>query len=214
VEDVLLAHFGLDHLVIGYDHGFGKDRSGDVGTLQSIGAEIGFGVTVVPHTDLHDAPISSTRIRRLLQEGNVVETAEALGRPYSIEGTVVRGDGRGRGLGFPTANLALGAPEKLIPAEGIYAVVVQLGEKARTFEGVLHLGERPTFAGALSTIEVMLFDFDGDLYGERLRLEFHGRVRGVEHFANVDQLVAAMNADVAAARDILARSFQGGARSS
>jgi riboflavin kinase / FMN adenylyltransferase len=204
VEDVLLEHFGLDHLVIGYDHGFGKDRTGDVGTLQSIGAELGFGVTVVPHTDLHDAPISSTRIRRLLQEGDVVEAAEALGRPYSIAGNVVRGDGRGRSLGFPTANLDIGAPEKLLPADGIYAVVVQMGDTAGSLEGVLHLGERPTFAGASSTIEVMLFEFDGDLYGERLRVEFHGRVRGIERFDNVDELVSAMNGDVLAARNILA----------
>ena len=211
VEDVLLAHFGLDHLVIGYDHGFGKDRSGDVSTLQSIGAELGFGVTVVAHTDLNDSPISSTRIRNLLLEGNVSEAAAALGRPYAIEGVVVRGDGRGRVLGFPTANLALVPSEKLIPAQGIYAVVVRVGPEGRTFGGVLHQGERPTFSGASSTIEVMLFDFEGDLYGESLRVEFHGHIRGVERFDSVDELVAAMNADVAAARDLLARSVGRGA---
>ncbi|MGH7470003.1 MAG: riboflavin biosynthesis protein RibF, partial [Longimicrobiales bacterium] len=105
VEQVLLAHFGLDHLVIGYDHGFGKDRSGDAATLQSLGQELDYGVTVVPHTDLHAQPISSTRIRALVTDGQVVEAAQALGRPYSFQGRVVRGDGRGRELGFPTANL-------------------------------------------------------------------------------------------------------------
>jgi riboflavin kinase/FMN adenylyltransferase len=203
VEDVLLAHFGLDHLVIGYDHGFGKDRSGDVSTLQNVGAELGFAVTVVAHTDLEDSPISSTRIRRMLQEGNVDQAAAALGRPYSIEGVVVRGDGRGRGLGFPTANLSINAAEKLVPAEGIYAVVARVEGAERTYDGVLHLGERPTFADARPTIEVMLFDFDGDLYGQEMGVEFHGRVRGVERFENVEDLIAAMHSDVRAARELL-----------
>jgi riboflavin kinase / FMN adenylyltransferase len=204
VEEVLLAHFGLDHLVIGYDHGFGKDRSGDVSTLQSIGAELGFGVTVVPHTDLGDIPISSTRIRQMLERGDVAEAADALGRLYSIEGRVVRGDGRGRHLGFPTANIELPAAEKQLPAEGIYAVRVRVDGDALEYEGVLHLGERPTFAGATPTIEVMLLDFDADLYGHSLLVEFCARVRGVERFENSDALVQAMHADVAATRELLA----------
>jgi riboflavin kinase / FMN adenylyltransferase len=210
VEDVLVAHFGLDHLVIGYDHGFGKDRSGDVSTLRQIGAELGFGVTVVPHTDLGDAPISSTRIRNLLEEGDVEQAEAALGRAYSVSGSVVHGDGRGRTLGFPTANLSV-APEKLLPGQGIYAVTIQPENGTRSYDGVLHLGERPTFHDTSWSIEVMLFDFEGDLYGERLRVDFCSRVRGVERFDSAEELVRAMHADVSAARALLAtRRLSGG----
>ena len=198
VELVLRDHFGLEHLVIGYDHGFGKGRSGDAATLQHIGRELGFEVTVVPHTDLRDAPISSSRIRRLLSEGNVREAAAALGRNYSIVGTVVRGDGRGKALGFPTANIQVTDPHKLLPAEGIYAVRVD-----PDLTGVLHLGPRPTFEGAQATVEVFLFDFDGDLYGQELTVHFIDRIRGVERFESVEQLVKVMHGDVARGRELL-----------
>jgi riboflavin kinase / FMN adenylyltransferase len=205
VERVLLRHFGLAHLVIGYDHGFGKDRSGDAATLQSIGQELGYGVTVVPHTDLDARPISSTRIRLLLSDGDVVDAARALGRPYAIEGTVVTGDRRGRELGFPTANLAGIEAEKLLPAEGIYAVQVQIDAEPARRPAVLHLGARPTFPGARPTIEAFLLDFDGDLYGRALRVHFLARIRGIRSFDSADALIALMKDDVAAARAVLQR---------
>jgi riboflavin kinase/FMN adenylyltransferase len=205
VEHILLRHFGLAHLVIGYDHGFGKDRSGDASTLQSIGKELGYGVTVVPHTDLDARPISSTRIRLLLSDGDVVDAARALGRPYAIEGTVVTGDRRGRELGFPTANLAGIEAEKLLPAEGIYAVQVQIDAERAQRPAVLHLGARPTFPGARPTIEAFLLDFDADLYGRALRVHFLARIRGIRSFDSADALIAVMKDDVAAARAVLQR---------
>jgi riboflavin kinase/FMN adenylyltransferase len=130
------------------------------------------------------------------------EAARGLGRPYSVRGLVVRGDGRGRTLGFPTANLMVAGGDKLIPLEGIYAVrgVLRTG----TFSGALHLGPRPTFRGSPPTIELHLMDFDGDLYGEEVRVDFVKRLRGVEPFATVEALVQQMSEDVALARQVLA----------
>jgi riboflavin kinase/FMN adenylyltransferase len=204
VREILFAQFGLAHLVIGYDLGFGKGRSGDVAALSQISRELNFDLTVVPHTDLGDQPIKSSRIRAALSEGAIAEAARALGRPYALDGEVIRGDARGRELGFPTANLAVSGEHKLIPAEGIYAVrVTRLdASDCPRYNGVLHLGARPTFEGASKTVEAFLFEFDGDLYGERLRVHFCARIRGVDRFDTIDALIEAIRADVAAARRI------------
>jgi riboflavin kinase / FMN adenylyltransferase len=206
VEKVLLSHFGLAHLVIGYDHGFGKDRSGDAATLQSLGEELQYDVTVVPHTDLDARPISSTRIRLLLSDGDVVDAARALGRPYSLDGRVVPGEGRGRSLGFPTANLEMESAEKLLPAEGIYAVRAQIDAQGPDLRGVLHLGPRPTFGGARPTVEVYLLDVEEDLYGRLVRVKLCGRIRAVQRFATAEDLVLAMHGDV----DVAQRLLEGG----
>lgn len=200
VQQVLLDRLGMGHLVVGYDHAFGRNRSGDVATLQALGAELGFGVEVVEPVAGREGPISSTRIRAAVAEGDVATAALALGRPYSLRGTVVRGDGRGRDLGFPTANLRT-APEKLVPLAGIYAVRVHVGRTSA--DGVLHVGPRPTFGDPTPTIEVHIFDFDGDIYGADVRIDFCGRIRGVESFAGEAALVRAMEGDAAAARKLL-----------
>jgi riboflavin kinase / FMN adenylyltransferase len=204
VTDILIRRLAMRHLVIGYDHGFGQGRSGDVETLRRIGDELGFGVDVVPPVDDGGMgePISSSGIRRALAVGDVAAAARGLGRPYALTGTVIRGAGRGHRLGFATANLEVGHPEKLIPHEGIYAVRAAL--KDRTVDGVLHLGPRPTFAGLPPSIELHLFDFDEDLYGTRVTVMFHGRVRDIARFASVEALVRAMEQDCQAARRMLA----------
>ena len=204
VEQILIARLGMRHLVIGYDHGFGRGRSGDVDTVRQIAQEIGFGMEVVEAVDTHGEHVSSSRIRRLLQEGDVREAGLALGRQYSLTGTVVRGEGQGRKLGFPTANLGLGHADKLIPHEGIYAVRAALRD--RFVDGVLHLGPRPTFAGLPPSIELHLFDFDGDLYGERVAVRFVDRIRDIARFDSVDALVRAMERDCDEARRMLAAS--------
>lgn len=201
IEEILVGRFGLSHLVIGYDHGFGKGRKGDVSTLRAAGERFGFDVEVVGPVEAGSAPISSTRIRRAVAEGDVLAAAEGLGRPYSIRGTVVRGDGRGRELGFPTANLELNDPTKLVPADGIYVARAILREG--TIDGVLHVGPRPTFVGAAPTIELHLLDWSGDLYGRHLRVDLCARLRGVERFPTVEALIDAMNEDVRVAREVL-----------
>lgn len=200
VEEILVGRFKLRHLVMGYDHGIGRGRSGGVEALVELGSELGFGVDVVPALAFEGAPVSSTRIREALLAGDVAFAARALGRPYAFSGTVVKGDRRGRTLGFPTANLAVEGGGKLLPGEGIYAVRATL--EGEVIEGVLHLGARPTFPGATETVELYLFDFDREIYGERVRVELCAWIRGIETFESVEALVEAMHADCAAARRI------------
>ena len=201
VEEILLARLRMRHFVIGYDHGFGRGRTGDVETLRAIGAELGFGVDVVEPVHEQGEALSSSVIRRLLAGGDVAAAARALGRPYAMSGTVVRGEGVGRRLGFPTANLQLDHDDKLLPLEGIYAVRAEL--HGRRLDGVLHLGPRPTFPGLAPSIELHLFDFAGDLYGERVRVEFAARIRDVNRFESTEALIAAMAEDCVAARALL-----------
>jgi riboflavin kinase / FMN adenylyltransferase len=201
VDEILIRRFGMVHLVIGYDHGFGKGRSGDVETLQRIGADRGFAVEVVEAVAARSEPVSSTRIRRALEAGDVAGAAAGLGRPYSLRAMVVAGDGRGRELGFPTANLRPADEAKLIPAEGIYAVRVHL--RARSLQGVMHVGSRPTFPGAAPTIELHIFDFDQDIYGAEVLVFFHARIRDVARFESVDELIVAMTEDCRVARSLL-----------
>ena len=201
VEEILVDRLRVRELVIGYDHGFGRDRSGDADTLRRIGAELGFAVDVVPPVRAGGEAVSSSKIRRAVREGRVEEAREALGRPYSLRGVVVRGDGRGKTLGFPTANLGVQARVKLIPPAGIYAVRGVL--RSGTHAGALHLGPRPTFQGSPPTVELHLLDFDGDLYGEEVRVDFLHYLREVRPFASAADLVAQMREDVERAREVL-----------
>ena len=198
VEEILIDRIGVEELVIGYDHGFGRDRAGGADALEEMGRELGFSVDVVAPVGTDGGAVSSSRIRSLLLERRVREAERCLGRPYSIRGVVVRGDGRGRGLGFPTANLRVSERDKLIPPQGIYAVKGVL--KTGSYTGALHLGPRPTFKGSPPTIELHLLDFDRDIYGEEVRIDFVEHLRPIEPFANVAALVEQIRADVDAAR--------------
>jgi riboflavin kinase / FMN adenylyltransferase len=202
VEVFLLRRLAMKHLVIGYDHGFGKGRSGDAEALRGLADELGFTMEVVEPVDSGGEPVSSSLTRRLLTLGDVAAAARALGRPYSITGTVVRGEGQGRKLGFPTANLGLDHADKLLPHEGIYAVRAALRD--RFVDGVLHVGPRPTFAGLRPSIELHLFDFAADIYGVRVRVDFIERIRDIARFDSIDVLIAAMEHDCARARELLA----------
>jgi riboflavin kinase/FMN adenylyltransferase len=201
VEEILVGRLGVEELVIGYDHGFGRDREGSPDTLERIGRELGFAVDVVSPVSADGAAVSSSRIRRLVGEGDMVTARACLGRSYSLRGIVVRGDGRGRGLGFPTANLRVGGGEKLIPPQGIYAVRGVL--RSGTYAGALHLGPRPTFKGSPPSIELHLIDFEGDIYGEEVRVDFVEQLRGVEPFTTVEALVEQIRLDVARARQVV-----------
>jgi riboflavin kinase / FMN adenylyltransferase len=200
VEEILIGRLGMAELVIGYDHGFGRGREGTVDTMRELGEELGFAVDVVQAVQAGEESISSTRIRRALASGDVVAAARGLGRPYSVEGPVVHGMERGRKLGFPTANISIGDPEKLLPLEGVYAVHGWVGE-ARV-PGLLHLGPRPTFRGSPPSVELHLLDWDGDLYGRLVRVEFCARLRDVAPFSSVDELVRQLHRDVASGRAI------------
>jgi riboflavin kinase/FMN adenylyltransferase len=201
--------FRVKELVIGYDHGFGRDRTGDRKTLRRLGAELGFDVDVVSPVTANGARIKSTRIRELVRRGEVERAALALGRPYSLRGVVVHGLGRGRQLGFPTANLQVPEGGKLVPGSGIYAVRASLGW--RICDGLLHLGPRPTFAGSPPSIELYLLDFENDIYGESVRVDFLSRLRDVRPFASAKELVRQMRVDREQAMDFFAeRARRGG----
>jgi len=203
VEEILVRGLGVRELVIGYDHGFGKGRAGDVKTLRDIGEELGFTVEVVEPVQAEDGAISSSRIRSAIEAGDMAFARTGLGRPYSLRGFVVKGDGRGTGLGFPTANLEIDSTDKLLPPPGIYAVRGAL--RNGIHNGALHLGPRPTFRGSPPSIELHLIDFTGNIYGEELRVDLIRKIRSVESFSSVDALVRQMGHDVARAREILAR---------
>ncbi|HWV58854.1 MAG TPA: bifunctional riboflavin kinase/FAD synthetase [Longimicrobiales bacterium] len=210
VDEVLIGRLGMAQLVIGFDHGLGRGRSGDPETLRRLGALRGFDVEVVPATQVDGDIVSSSSVRRALMAGDVERAAAGLGRPYSLRGRVIRGDGRGRELGFPTANIHVAEPDKLIPHAGIYAVRVairgdhRVPPQAPARFGVLHLGPRPVFPGATPTIEVHVLDFDGDLYGREVHVEFCSRIRDVEAFSGVSELVRAIERDCATARELFA----------
>ena len=202
VNRVLRKRFRVRELVIGYDHGFGRGREGGIDLLRRLGRRHGFQVDVVPAVASDGKPVSSTRIRASVRAGEAEQAERDLGRPYSFRGPVVTGMGRGRGLGFPTANIAAPGGGKLLPCQGIYAVRASLRTEIRS--GLLHLGPRPTFAGSPPSIELYILDFDQDIYGERVRVDFLTRLRDVRPFATASELVDQMKKDRHMAREYFA----------
>ncbi len=204
VEEILVDRVNVGELVVGYDHHFGKGREGNVDMLDVLGRELGFAVDVVGPVGSEGDAISSTKIRNALLEGDVETARRGLGRPYSLRGLVVRGDQRGRTLGFPTANLEVrggGGGGKLIPSPGVYAVHGTV--RSGTFDGALHLGPRPTFRGSPPTIELHLLGFEEDIYGEEVRVDFVKYLREVRPFETSHALVEQMKEDVERAREAL-----------
>jgi riboflavin kinase/FMN adenylyltransferase len=202
VDLVLRERLGLQELLIGYDHGFGRGRSGDAAVLLELGASRGFAVEVVPPVHGSDGrPISSTTIRRAVAGGDLARAADGLGRPYSASGVVEPGVGRGRSLGYRTVNVTLPPARKLLPPEGVYAVRVQTPRGA--FGGMMNLGPRPTFGEMETRIEAHLFDADADFYGMRVRLDFIARLRETRKFSSGEELRAQLDRDAEAARGAL-----------
>jgi riboflavin kinase / FMN adenylyltransferase len=186
IQHILVERIGTKKLVIGYDHKFGKNREGSFEELKINGPKFGFDVEEIPKQELEQVGISSTKIREALESGDVKTANHYLGRPYSITGRVVQGEKLGRMLGFPTANLDLDSHYKLIPAEGIYAVLVYHG--ATQYQGMLYIGQRPTLGGVHQTIEVNIFEFNKDIYGENLTVEFIGNIRKDIKFNDLEAL--------------------------
>ncbi|MGF1593130.1 MAG: bifunctional riboflavin kinase/FAD synthetase [Kiloniellaceae bacterium] len=211
VQDILVGDLAARHVVVGWDFCFGHKRAGNVALLKSMGAQNGFGVTAVDPVMTGDGQVySSSIIRNHLREGRPAKAAELLGRPWEIEGRVEHGDQRGRTIGFPTANLGLG--DYLRPALGVYAVLagrdpgVEHGGETRWLPGVANLGRRPTVAGEDLRLEVHLFDFAEDLYGETLRVRLVDYLRPEKKFDGLDALRAQIALDCGRAQDILVQS--------
>ncbi|MCK5913561.1 MAG: bifunctional riboflavin kinase/FAD synthetase [Desulfuromusa sp.] len=199
VAEILIAKLKIKALVVGYDYAFGKGRRGDVDFLKACGDDLGFSVEILQPVGADGVPYSSTRVRRMVADGDVAGVVSLLGRQYNLEGKVVPGEQRGRQLGFPTANLE--TDKELLPAAGVYAVKVRHCQQE--YGGVVNLGQRPTFGGGVSTIEVHLLDYTGQLYEQDLRIYFVERLRGEQKFSSVEELVSAITADVLKARQIL-----------
>jgi riboflavin kinase/FMN adenylyltransferase len=202
VDRILVGGFGIAGAAIGFDFHFGQNRAGSPQYLTQQGSQRGFAVDVVPPLEDEGRPISSGAIRQALSAGKVVEAAELLGAPWFISGEVIHGEKRGRDLGFPTANFRLDPACGL--KHGIYAVRARVGE--RLVDGVASFGRRPTFDNGAPLLEVFLFDFAGDLYGQTIDIAFIGWIRREQKFDTIAALKSQMDADVLQARDILRRT--------
>ena len=200
----LKRHLGLKHMLMGYDFALGKGREGNAARLTEIGLRLGYTVEVIPAVSDESGVISSTEIRKLVGIGDVEEAVRLLGHPYSLHGPVIHGDGRGRAIGIPTANINYSS-DKVIPSKGIYACWAYIGsERYRTMTNV---GTNPTFTPDKQTpnVEAYLLDFDRDLYDQDIKIEFVQRLRDELKFPSVDALLAQIQLDVQKGREILSR---------
>lgn len=198
----LKQHLGLSHLLIGYDFALGRNREGDAERLRELGREIGYSLQIIEAVSDESGVISSTEIRKLISLGSVEAAASLLGRPYSLSGPVVHGDGRGKRINIPTANLRIPA-SKLLPANGIYACRARIGPDR--FAAATNIGYNPTFTPDKHTasVEAHILDFDRDLYGEEVTLEFASRLRDEMRFNSVDELLAQIRADIGQTRRLI-----------
>ena len=202
-DEVLRAGIGAAHVVCGVDYRFGHRAEGDVDRLRALGVEFGFDVTAVPLLRVEGERVSSSWIRELFSKGEVKRAARLLGRDPWLDGVVIRGDGRGRGLGIPTANLRP-RPGSVVPAIGVYAGYAHVAGGPARHPAAISVGRNPTFGDDRAvSVEAYLMEFDGDLYGRPLALEFHAYLRHELRFESVEELVGQMWADIAEARDLL-----------
>ncbi|KYG80850.1 bifunctional riboflavin kinase/FMN adenylyltransferase [Roseivirga seohaensis] len=201
IRVILTERVHTKKLIIGYDHRFGKNRDGGLKELQEFAPKYGYEVEEIPRQDIDEIGVSSTKIRRSLEIGDVKTANEYLGRPYSVAGMVVHGQKIGRTIGFPTANIHVKESYKLIPADGIYAV--QVCNKYTKRDGMLNIGNRPTIGGDDKTIEVHIFDFDEDIYDSEISVEFIDLIRREEKFSSVEALKNQLKQDEIAVKACL-----------
>ena len=201
VRQVLVEGISTNKLFIGYDHRFGNNREGNIEFLKENQNKYSFSVSEIPRQDIDDIGVSSTKIRNALNEGDVSLAATLLGRSYSLKGKVVHGEKKGRSIGFPTANILVDEPFKLLPGDGVYAVRVIRGDKV--LEGMLNIGFRPTLGGDKKSIEVHLFNFEGELYNEELTVQFVEFIRAEVKFDSITSLKTQLEKDSVKAKRIL-----------
>ncbi len=217
ISNVLVGKLGTKKIVIGYDHHFGKDRKGTMGDLEQFASIFDYSVDEIPEQDINDIAVSSTRVREALIKGDIRTANLYLGYPFELTGTVIRGDQIGRTIGFPTANLQVHEPHKLIPAYGIYAVEVHIYNHIQNIttgeyreespvsiaKGMGYIGTRPTVDGMNRAIEISLFDFDQDIYGKTLRVKFLHFIRHDERFNSLEEMKAQIKADEVEIRNLI-----------
>jgi len=186
VQKILLTKLNARAIIVGYDHHFGKNREGSYENLKLLGEKLGFETFQVPPHKVQGKIVSSSEIRKLLCEGKIEEVTRFLGRPYSLFGLVEHGDGRGQGLGFPTANIRVTDPEKIIPPRGVYAVDVWVDKKE--YAGMMNIGIRPTFNIDTLTLEVHIFNFNASIYNKNIEVRFKKRIRDEQKFEDAEAL--------------------------
>jgi riboflavin kinase/FMN adenylyltransferase len=197
---LLKDYLGLKELVIGPGFTLGRNREGDATTLRKLGEDMGFTVTVVPGVRINGEMVSSTAVREALASGDLKKVRSLLGRPFSLQGEVVRGESRGAKLDYPTANLAI-EPAQALPAEGVYATWAYIGSRA--YESVTNIGRRPTFGGGKSVVEVYILGYQGSLYGQELKIDIIEKLRGEKQFDSAEALRQQIAKDVEQARAVL-----------
>ncbi len=204
VEDFLYQHFKPNTVIVGYDHHFGKGRNGNIALLKTMGARLHFKVEEINEQLIHQEIISSTSIRNYISEQQIKKANELLGYPYFFEGFVVRGNQLGRTIGYPTANLHINDEEKLIPANGVYAVKIKgVCSNHQALNGMMNIGIRPTVDGQKKVIEVNIFDFDQDIYEQYITVMVYEFIRGEVKFNGLDALKDQLNKDKISATAIL-----------
>lgn len=208
MAQVLARQMHVGCLVVGYDHHFGHDPHASFDDYVRWGGEAGIRVVHADELDVADASVSSSRIRRALRQGDVVEADRCLGRPYALTGTVVGGEQQGRKMGFPTANLSLVEPCQLVPASGVYEVAAQIDDKPAVYTAMMNIGTRPTFHGDHLTLEVHILQFDGNLYGHRLTVAFRRRLREERPFDSPEALARQLRQDISSIEHPSSQSSQ------
>ena len=201
-RDVLVNELGMSALMIGYDHRFGKNREASVEDLITYGQSYNFEVTVIPAQDISSITVSSTKIRDAIKISNFKKVNQFLGRPYELNGKVIKGNGVGRTIKYPTANIEIKEIYKLIPPKGVYLVKIYLGKNE--FSGMMNIGNRPTINGLNQTIEVYIFDFDKDIYGKNLKVCFLKKIRKEKKFDSLPSLKSQLKKDEENCKRILA----------
>lgn len=205
VRDILVHKLRAKKVIIGYDHRFGRNRTADLDVLREFGREYGFEVEEISKQDIEDVAVSSTKIRKALQEGEVEKANRYLSYPFSLSGTVVKGKGLGREFEFPTANLEIKEDYKLIPKMGVYVVRSEIDNKE--FFGMMNIGLNPTVGGTEKTIETHFFDLDHDLYGKHITIELLTRIRNEAKFDSIESLKRAMKQDEAFSRQFIKDNY-------
>lgn len=205
VEQFLHAKFKPAIVIIGYDHKFGRERRGDYKLLEEYSAKGLFELREIPQHLIHNSTVNSTAIRSALLSGDIDTANRLLGQTFFFDGTVIHGDQRGRTIGYPTANLQLENPDKIIPGNGVYAVELKFNGRIQA-QGMMNIGVRPTVDGTKRTIEVNIFDFDETIYGETIRVLVMARLRNEMKFSGLDQLKQQLAEDKKNAREALAIS--------
>jgi len=195
IKNILVDTIGIKQIIVGYDHRFGKDRTGGMNDLIAFSGPYGYEVEEIGEQDINDVAVSSTKIRESLLSGQVGLAAEYLGYPFSLYGPVIKGDKIGRTIGYPTANIFIEQPYKLIPSDGIYAVTVDMENKS--YQAMAYIGQRPTINGMTRNIEVNIFDFDREIYGQYIKMNFHEFLRHDVKFTGLEALKVQLKQDKA-----------------